>query len=76
MSARSTLMVLTALSRLDDAGVFTLDGEATTLLGLVEANAEDGLDASDLARMAALEPGDQLILGGGAGAEFILARVR
>lgn len=72
----TNLDAIAALARLDVEGRFTLDGEPTSLLGLVEANAEDGLDLADLQRMAAMQSGQRLLLGGGAGAEFILERVR
>lgn len=54
---------------------FTFDGEPLNLVAFVEQNAEDGNLADMVDAMAHLRPGAEVLLGGGAGATFIVRRV-
>jgi len=74
-AAALPLDLISALSALDEHAVFTLDGEATTLLEIVEAD-DEAIGIRELYRIACMRPGESLLLGGGAGADFTLARVR
>lgn len=52
---------------------YTLDGEPVDIAELIAVN-HAVLDADDIARIDAMQPGEQIIFGGGAAAEFVLRR--
>lgn len=55
------------------ADVYRLDGEVVDLEAFFRDNAE-GLCAEDVADIRALQPGEKIVLGGGAAATFVLSR--
>jgi hypothetical protein len=61
------------------APLYTLDDEPVDLDVFLRDNAAPdvaGFSDEDLAAIRALRPGEEIVLGGGAGAEFVLRRTR
>jgi hypothetical protein len=56
------------------AAKYTLDGEPTTWREFLEANQHE-LPSDEIQRAAQLAPGESIMVGGGAGAGFVFARV-
>ena len=54
---------------------YTLDGEPISIAAFIRAN-EETFDHTDVARIRALRRGHSIDYGGGAGASFVLWRVR
>jgi hypothetical protein len=52
---------------------WTLDGDEIDLGSFLSDNRED-LTVADAERFAAMHPGEEILLGGGAGATFVLRR--
>ena len=63
---------MTHADHFDHSKTFTLDGEECCLACLLEVN---DFDADTLARIRDLRPSENMLLGGGAGADFVLERV-
>ncbi len=53
---------------------YTLDNEPIDLKDFTELNI-DMFDEQDLVKINSLQPGDHIVYGGGAAAEFILKRI-